>query len=183
MWLAGGEEGGGGGKVVGGLCSTFEDHCAPTLGRKVMQRKHSTNPTSVSLYPFRSFFLCGVGICNGIAPITVTNGQLMHVEELKLMLAPESPNLVEMVSKRKMQRLRLYMYPECRKAALAAFFLTGAFCDPFTHQLPSIQCRHRNSVILGQGLSLLLQPLWYVATFCLLQLTYLFKHTSYNAKN
>jgi hypothetical protein len=55
-------------------------------------------------------------IGNGSTPITVTNEQLMHVVELKLMFAPESPNLVEMVWKRKMERLRLYIYPECHKA-------------------------------------------------------------------
>jgi hypothetical protein len=42
-------------------------------------------------------------IGNGSAPITVTSGQLMHVEEVKLMLAPECPNLVEMVSKKKIE--------------------------------------------------------------------------------
>ena len=124
------------------------------------------------------------------ALITVTSGHLMHMEELELMLALQSPNIVEMVSKIKMQRLRLYIcIPSAERLsrlrpALAASFPSVRFANHSLITYLSIQCRRQNSVILDQGSSLLLRLLWYVATFCLLRrLTCLFNHTSYNAKD
>lgn len=124
----------------------------------------------------RSLLLCfPAKICNQSAPITGTNEELTHHDQ-----ARRTTSFV-MVAAGEVCEAYLscgtdYIYLENRKAESltpCSGCLLPHRCVLRPIHSSVAKCKRRNSVILSQGSSLLLQLQWYVATFCLFQLTYL----------